>query len=496
MALFPNWASLDAYVDVPSVQAYYKVDDNVWGAVVAQLGDPGNDLRFFAATPHTAVVYAVSQAFLPDGSSLSAIQATQVGLMWRLARMVVAHNGGLAESNFVDIDPWKVVESEDSKPSGGGDTAARGPGASMSSSVKERVLKMSSLVDQMDESELLPPEVDQVNKWHTSYIMAMGALPEECEEPSAAQLAALNKRVQSGQPPYVDFAVWLPYGRRSERSHKFRVYVPLGNGEIQVREQPGPANFQAWTASWRVFKAAAIMLDIISMASLSRYEKAIERLVLQWPACWGLVGAAEDKARSERWMRLHRKTIADRDAGKPVPRDWTINKPWSALMVELSMDLEFWTEHVHIPATAWMANGQRGAPRVAAEDAILHHLPLGTVDGVPGDKDDPGGPHRKKQANRDRRLAKRKRLADEREELIRLRKGAHTGQVNPGKGGGKGKTKDQTGEPLCYSWAGKFGPCASVPVGGKCLCTVKRTHKCRKCLSPAHQDADCPARSG
>ncbi len=238
---------------------------------------------------------------------------------------------------------------------------------------------MSSLVDQMDESELLPPEVGQVNKWHTNYIMAMGALPEECEEPSAAQLAVLNKRVQSGQPPYVDFAVWLPFGRRSEKSHKFRVYVPLGNGEIQVREQPGPSNFQAWTASWRVFKAAAIMLDIISMACLSRYEKAIERLVLQWPACWGLVGAAEDKARSERWMRLHRKTIADRDAGKPVPRDWTIDKPWSALMVELAMDLEFWTEHVHIPATAWMANGQRGAPRVAAEDAILHHLPLGTM---------------------------------------------------------------------------------------------------------------------
>ena len=296
---------------------------------------------------------------------------------------------------------------------------------------------MSSLVDQMDESELLPPEVGQVNKWHTNYIMAMGALPEECEEPSAAQLAVLNKRVQSGQPPYVDFAVWLPFGRRSEKSHKFRVYVPLGNGEIQVREQPGPSNFQAWTASWRVFKAAAIMLDIISMACLSRYEKAIERLVLQWPACWGLVGAAEDKARSERWMRLHRKTIADRDAGKPVPRDWTIDKPWSALMVELAMDLEFWTEHVHIPATAWMANGQRGAPRVAAEDAILHHLPLGTVDGVAGDKDDPGGPHRKRQANRDRRLAKRNRLLEEREELARLRKGAHSSQVNPGKGGGE-----------------------------------------------------------
>ncbi len=221
MALFPPWSSLATYVDVPSVQNYYNVNDEAWGAVIAQLGDPGNDLRFFAATPHTAVVFAVSQAVLPDGSSMSAIQATQVGLMWRLARMIVAHNGGLAEANFEDFDPWKVVDSESSRTSGDGGTAARGHGMGTTSSVKERVLKMSSLVDQMDESELLPPDVDQVNKWHTKYIMAMGALPEECEEPSAAQLAALNKRVLSGQPPYVDFAVWLPFGRRSEKSFTF-----------------------------------------------------------------------------------------------------------------------------------------------------------------------------------------------------------------------------------------------------------------------------------
>ena len=497
MALFPAWADLGTFMDIPAIQAHYHIDDDVWRAVVAQLGDPGNDVRFLAATPHTALVYAASQAVLSDGSSLSAIQATQVGLMWRLARMTVAFRGGATESSFEDFDPWQVADAEASgtKKTSGGDTGARVP-ATGSASVKERVLKMSSLVDQMDESELLPPEVEQVNRWHGKYILAMGALPEECEEPSSAQLAALDKRVRSGQPPYVDFAVWLPYGRRSEKSHKFRVYVPLGNGEIQVREQPGPANFQAWMASWRVFKAAAIMLDVITLASLSRYEKAIERLVLQWPACWGLIGAAEDKARSERWMRLQRRTIADRDSGRPTPPDWTETKPWSALMVTLATDLEFWTEQVHIPATAWMANGQRGAPRVAAEEAILHHLPIGGMDSDAGGKDDHGAGDRRKQANRDKRAAKKRRWAEEREELAKLRKGAGSHQGGPGKGSGKGKSKDQTGEALCYSWAGKFGPCAGVPVGGKCLCTVKRVHKCRKCLSPAHQDADCPAKAG
>ena len=495
MALFPSWADLSTFGDIPSIQAHYNVLDDVWRAVIAQLGDPGNDIRFLAAAPHTALVYAISQGVLSDGSSLTAIQATQVGLMWRLARMVVAYQGGVTQESFEDIDPWQVNEADGSKPSGSRDTGPRVP-APVSASVKERVLKMSSLVDQTDESELLPPEIDQVNRWHSKYVLTMGALPEECEEPSAAQLAALSKRVSGGQPPYVDFAVWLPFGRRSEKSHKFRVYVPLGNGEIQVREQPGPANFQAWTASWRVFKAAAIMLDITTLAALSRYEKAIEKMVLQWPTCWGLIGAAEDKARSERWMRWQRRVIADRDAGRPTPADWREDKPWSALLVSLALDLEFWTEQVHIPATAWMANGQRGAPKVAAEDAILHHLPLGITDGDTGARDDHGLGERKKQANRDKRAARKRRWAEEREELSKLRKGAHGAHGSPNKGGGKGKTKDQAGEPLCYSWAGKFGPCASVPVGGKCLCTVKRTHKCRKCLSPAHQDADCPAKAG
>lgn len=442
----------------------------------------------------SALVYAASQAILSDGSSLAAIQATQVGLMWRLARMTVAFQGGVAQENFEDIDPWQAKDTGTGKTGGTGDTSARVP-ATSGTSVKERVLKMSSLVDQTDESELLPPEIDQVNQWHSRYVLTMGALPEECEEPSAAQLAALNKMVKGGQPPYVDFAVWLPFGRRSEKSHKFRVYVPLGNGEIQVREQPGPANFQAWTASWRVFKAAAIMLDIITLAALSRYEKAIERLVLQWPACWGLIGAAEDKARSERWMRLQRRVIADKDAGRTVPSDWMSDKPWSALMVLLATDLEFWSEQVHIPATAWMANGQRGAPKVAAEEAILHHLPLGITDGDNGAGDDHRTGDRKKQANRDKRAARKRRLAEEREELAKLRKGGHQPQGGQQKGSGKGKSKDQAGEPLCYSWAGKFGPCASVPVGGKCLCTVKRAHKCRKGLSPGHQDADCPAKA-
>ena len=55
--------------------------------------------------------------------------------------------------------------------------------------MKESVLKMSALVDQTDESELLPPQADDVQAWMQSYFLAMGAAPEQEGEPTEAQLA-------------------------------------------------------------------------------------------------------------------------------------------------------------------------------------------------------------------------------------------------------------------------------------------------------------------
>ena len=52
---------------------------------------------------------------------------------------------------------------------------------------------MNSLIDQQDESELLPPPATEVDKWYQKYIVAMGAQPDETEEPTSAQLAALHK---------------------------------------------------------------------------------------------------------------------------------------------------------------------------------------------------------------------------------------------------------------------------------------------------------------
>jgi hypothetical protein len=125
-------------------------------------------------------------------------------------------------------------------------------------------------------------------------------------------MAALDKRVnQMGQAPYVDMGVGLPFGRRALKNQKLRSFFPVGDGTYVARDFPGPQNFLQWQASWKVFRVAAISLDICTLPSLMTYEKAIERLTVQWPKNWSLIAHADDKARAERLERLRRTLVMD-----------------------------------------------------------------------------------------------------------------------------------------------------------------------------------------
>ncbi len=484
MALFPTWDALSGYTTVTQVIQFFNLDDDAWTAFTNQVGNVREDVRLLAALSRPAILAGTSVALLPDGSPLSPLQATQVGLAWRLARRIMAKLGGIRESEFVDVEIWL------DNPPGPSESAPRGSTTSgvttTPSSVKEKVLKMSSLIDQADDSELLPPSNAELNKWHQNYVAIMGSQPDEAEEPSPNQLAALFKRVfVNDHPPYCDFGVWLPFERKMSKSHRFRVFTPLGDGSFLQKDLPGPASFQAWMASWRVFKTACLMLNVATLSAMETYSRHMEKLVLQWPTAWGLIAAADDQARAEKMSRLRRTILLDQSLGRQVPRDWDPGAPWSCIFCELVKEVSFWNEKVHIPAAAWTAAGGKGAPVVAAESAVMNVLPGVTHHGDHVEKEPE---NKKRAANRERRLAKRKRIAEEREELKTLK----SGHVGKGSSKGKTKSKDQSGKPLCFSWASGSGVCGKVPAGGECLGSIKRAHKCRICLSPSHQDAACP----
>ena len=480
-------------VTIPDLLNVLTVPDRIWTAFTNVAGDPGNDVRLVAAMPHWTIPQIVGAATLDDGERLTPIQAAQVGLVWRNARWVIHLRGGGDADKFIDSDPW-AMPSSGGPPDGhdvtGVGTLTKAPTVSSASGSKENLLKMANLVDQTDDSEMRLPDALKLNEWSQRYIAVMGAPPQEEEEPTDAQLAALHHRVAvQKQPPYVDFSVWLPFGRRVLKNQKFRAFIPVGDGSFIMKELPGPQNLQQWLVSWRVFKVACICLNIVTLAALQLYEKVIEKLVLQWPKAWGLIAQADDKARAEKLEKIRRAVVLDIAAGRPPPREFSEEEPWTACFRALALDETFWNEQVRHPAAAWLASGSHGSPRPPAEAMALAHHPGPPVEHGDGDERS----ERRRQANRDKRSAKRKRWAAEREELTNFREQRSKGDFNKGKS--KGKGKDQAGQEICYSWAKNVGPCAGLAAGSECRGKVKRVHKCMLCLSPSHPNAECPKKT-
>ena len=133
--------------------------------------------------------------------------------------------------------------------------------------------------------------------------------------PSAGRRSCLKAHLIS------DLPIFIPFGRECLKAPKFRVYHPLGDGSYIMRELPGPENLQQLLTSWRVYKAACLMLSIARLASLQIYEKAIERLALQWPNCWGLIYQAEYKGRAECLDKIGRRLMVDASKNQNMPHD-------------------------------------------------------------------------------------------------------------------------------------------------------------------------------
>ena len=208
MALLPTAAEIIGIDNLQGLKALVGIPAAVWTAFQGQVGDPGGNIQVMASLPDFIIAQACTHATFPDGTHFNPVNATQVGLLWRASRKSIFLKNGGSEEDFVDVEPW--VQPQQAQGAG---TATPDP-TQKSSSVKENVLKMASLLDQSDESELMPASKDKVQEWIQRYITVMGSAPEEEEEATDAQLAALYKRtVILDQAPYCDFSVWTPFGR-------------------------------------------------------------------------------------------------------------------------------------------------------------------------------------------------------------------------------------------------------------------------------------------
>ena len=290
--VFPAEAEAMAMTRLSDLRAFYRVAPEVWAAVVSTLGDPAEDLRPFAAVPPAALAMACETADV-QGAAMTAIQASQVGLTYRLARRICHVRAGGSWGLWEDPNPWESALTPT-------ETSSGTPGTTR----LEPKMKMTHVLDQADETEFMVEPEETRAKWVTQYVSLTGGLPPEEEEPSMEQLSALSRRVFSLKgAPYADFSVWVPYGKKALRTARFRSYVATLEGFV-TKELAGPTNFEMWQASYRVYRTAMVMLNITPLAHLNAYETHIEKMVRFYPGCWHLIVQADDRARSEHLTRL------------------------------------------------------------------------------------------------------------------------------------------------------------------------------------------------
>ncbi len=357
--MFPSRDAALALDTVTKVRQHYHLQDNLWEAFVARAGDPGEDLRLLAAMPPQAIAVACEAAeILPSKEALTAMQATHVGLVYRLARRICWANSGMDWMSWEHPNPWEAHKTKGEK----------GPEEEPGETTKGRKLKLSNVLDQMDDSEFVVEPEETRQKWLKGYKDVTGGYPLEEEEPTLEQVSALKKKVDSGLAPFADFSVFVPYGKKAMKAAKYRSYqLDPSTGGYTVKELPGPSAFGMWLLSFRVYKVALVMLDLVDYTTLNRYENHMERLARIYAGAWHLLVTADERARGEQAARIKSRVAIDLKEGKTAPPGWNEARPWNQVFLLVLEDERFWREQVHTPALAWLATGARGSPLTPEE---------------------------------------------------------------------------------------------------------------------------------
>ena len=109
--------------------------------------------------------------------------------------------------------------------------------------------KMTKSVDSALDTEIIVLTKPHLEKLFAAYRTARGEFPSEEIEPTEEQISAVHQLINTGCPPYVDFSIFGPYGRRLLRKLTFISYhYHAPEGTWKRLELPGPPDFESW---WR-----------------------------------------------------------------------------------------------------------------------------------------------------------------------------------------------------------------------------------------------------
>ena len=104
--MLPPAADLTGIDNLQDLRTLIGLPTPVWTAFIHQVGDPGTSIFHLAALPGFITAQACAAATFAGGTRLHTINATQVGLLWRVARKSIFFKNGGVEADFADVEPW------------------------------------------------------------------------------------------------------------------------------------------------------------------------------------------------------------------------------------------------------------------------------------------------------------------------------------------------------------------------------------------------------
>ena len=155
--------------------------------------------------------------------------------------------------------------------------------------------------------------------------------------------------------------MWRPHGARQERRHKFTHRFMDAAGRWHAHEQAGPATIEAWRSSLAVFSAAAIMLNVASPATLSRYGTKFEERAQRYGRAWHICVAAEDRCRSE-FLTTEKRRQERFHQEHPGLTAYDASRPWETVLREAATNVEHWQRELQEPALLYTQSRGDAAP--------------------------------------------------------------------------------------------------------------------------------------
>ena len=374
LSLLPTATELAGLDSIDAIRVWSGLPAETWQAFSTAMGTV-TSTRLLAATPADIFRSTLRLVRIPtrggEPRELGSVECIQLALMWRVSRQAY---------QLPDVDilaPGSLIPT----PAG----AAGSVTTPVASPAKK--LKISNFADQLDDTEIEMITKDQLDEAYAQFREVTGADPQPEADPSAEQIAVMRvKIVENGEPPYGDFSVLTPYGRRVQKAMKAKHWLLQQDGTWKAQEVPGPPTFAAWCACWRVFRTVLLMLchkaavpggprlPVATVACLEEYFDKVKELNDEYPEAWHLLMLAEDRCRGEHFDRLRRVLSRALLEGRlPMGLRFTENQPWVGVFTQAARDAEYWQKHVVRPAQNFLARGGSGRTmsRDLADGALL-----------------------------------------------------------------------------------------------------------------------------